>query len=164
MEDGLRPRLGDLAHVASLAPSPGLLHELDEETIRTSGPVFLFSQPLQCGVIVAILLISIITNCSVIINIINSDIKKSIVTFVIIKNLCIVDLCGACLILPSPLAATIKGQWDFGVGWCKVNSIINIGIWIEHLIMFALLKVDKIFASVLPIGRYPLSVRTSIPL
>ena len=80
------------------------------ESIRTSGPVFLFSQPLQCGVIVVILLISIITNCSVIINIINSDIKKSIVTFVIIKNLCIVDLCGACLILPSPLAATIKGE------------------------------------------------------
>ena len=83
---------------------------LTSVTIRTSGPVFLFSQPLQCGVIVAILLISIITNCSVIINIINSDIKKSIVTFVIIKNLCIVDLCGACLILPSPLAATIKGE------------------------------------------------------
>ena len=80
------------------------------ESIRTTGPVFLFSQPLQCGVIVVILLISIIANCSVIINIINSDIKKSIVTFVIIKNLCIVDLCGACLILPSPLAATIKGE------------------------------------------------------
>ena len=81
----------------------------NSESIKTTGAVFLFSQPLQCGVILVILIISIIANCSVIINIINSDIKKSIVTFVIIKNLCIVDLFGACLILPAPLAATIKG-------------------------------------------------------
>ena len=71
--------------------------------------MFIFSQPLQCAVIVLILLISIVTNCSVILNITNSDIKKSIVTFVLIKNLCIVDLCGACLVLPAPLAATIRG-------------------------------------------------------
>ena len=63
--------------------------------------MFIFSQPLQCAVIVLILLISIVTNCSVILNITNSDIKKSIVTFVLIKNLCIVDLCGACLVLPD---------------------------------------------------------------
>ena len=79
-------------------------------SISTSGAVFIISQPLQCGVIVLILLTSVLTNCSVIINIINSDIKKSIVTFVIIKNLCIVDLCGACLILPAPLVATIRGK------------------------------------------------------
>ena len=76
----------------------------------TSGSVFIISQPAQCAVIVLILLVSVLTNCSIIINIINSDIKKSIVTFIIIKNLCIVDLCGACLILPAPLLATIKGR------------------------------------------------------
>ena len=102
--------MDSLQNIPTFGSSMLFKYILALETIRTSGPVFLFSQPLQCGVIVAILLISIITNCSVIINIINSDIKKSIVTFVIIKNLCIVDLCGACLILPSPLAATIKGE------------------------------------------------------
>lgn len=81
----------------------------DLETLQTSGAVFIFSKPLQCSVIIVIIIISIITNVSVIINIIKSDIKKSIVTFVIIKNLCIVDLCGACLILPVPLVTTIKG-------------------------------------------------------
>ena len=68
----------------------------------------------------------------------------------------------------------LPGQWDFGHSLCKLNSIINIGIWVEHIILFAILKVsshhlkvstqnlwtmfqvDKIFASVLPIGKYPL--------
>ena len=84
--------------------------------------MFIFSQPLQCAVIVLILLISIVTNCSVILNITNSDIKKSIVTFVLIKNLCIVDLCGACLVLPAPLAATIRGETP----WKSGNSFLLI--------------------------------------
>ena len=86
----------------------------------------MFSQPLQCGVILVILIISIIANCSVIINIINSDIKKSIVTFVIIKNLCIVDLFGACLILPAPLAATIKGVKILIKSWMFLNKRVSI--------------------------------------
>ena len=49
---------------------------------------------------------------------------------------------------------SFSGQWDFGGGWCKVNSIINIGIWIEHIILFAILKVGGVglclFVSVSP--------------
>ena len=36
---------------------------------------------------------------------------------------------------------SFSGQWDFSPSFCRLNSIINIGIWMEHLIMFALLKV-----------------------
>ena len=50
----------------------------------------------------------------------------------------------------------LSGQWDFTSGFCKLNSIINIAIWMEHIIMFILLKVDKFMATTLPIGKYPL--------
>ena len=36
---------------------------------------------------------------------------------------------------------SFSGRWDFSPSFCRLNSIINIGIWMEHLIMFALLKV-----------------------
>lgn len=26
---------------------------------------------------------------------------------------------------------------------CRVNSVVNIGIWIEHIILFAILKVEN---------------------
>ena len=87
--------------------------------------------------IVLILLTSILTNCSVIINIINSDIKKSIVTFVIIKNLCIVDLCGACLILPAPLVATIQGKDLSGNTLClTMPRLVDWVLFQEGLISF----------------------------
>ena len=55
-----------------------------------------------------------------------------------------------------PFIYLFPGQWDFSSNICKLNSIINIGIWMEHIIMFALLKADKILATALPIGKYPL--------
>ena len=96
--------------------------------VSTSGAVFIFSRPFQCGVIALIILASVLTNCSVIINIINSDIKKSIVTFVIIKNLCIVDLCGACLVLPAPLVATVKGILNFGVAKLADQTVYKVSV------------------------------------
>ena len=74
------------------------------------GEVYIFCQAVQCGLIILVLLLSVISNCSIVLNIVNSDIKKSIVTFVIIKNLCIADCIGACLVLPAPLAATFRGR------------------------------------------------------
>ena len=55
-----------------------------------------------------------------------------------------------------------SGQWDFSQGLCKLNSIINIGIWMEHILMFAFLRLDKVLASTLPIGRYPLISVTKV--
>ena len=74
------------------------------------GPVFVVSKALQCSLILIILLLTVGSNCSVILNISRNDIKNQIVSFVLIKNLCIVDLFGALLILPAPLAATYQGR------------------------------------------------------
>ena len=76
----------------------------------TFGKVFIISQTFQCSLIIIIIIITVLFNCSIIINISNCDIKSRIVSFVLIKNLCIVDLVGALLILPVPLAATIQGE------------------------------------------------------
>ena len=67
-------------------------------------------QALQCSVILIILFITVVTNISIVLNIRNSEIKRRIVSFVLIKNLCIVDTVGAMLILPVPLAATFRGD------------------------------------------------------
>ena len=75
----------------------------------TGGGVYLLSQPLQAIIISIILVITIVTNTTIIINISTSEIKRRTVNFVLIKHLCIVDLCGALFILPVPLVSTIKG-------------------------------------------------------
>ena len=67
-------------------------------------------QALQCSLILIILAITVITNISIVLNIRNSEIKRRIVSFLLIKNLCIVDTVGAMLILPVPLAATFRGE------------------------------------------------------
>ena len=76
----------------------------------TFGKVYIISQAFQCSLIIIIIIVTVLFNCSVIINISNCDIKSRIVSFVLIKNLCIVDLVGALLILTVPLAATIQGE------------------------------------------------------
>ena len=53
------------------------------------------------------------------------------VNFLLIKNLCIVDLVGALVVLPVPLIATAKGQWDFGEYMCMINSVINVALWFQ---------------------------------
>ena len=67
-------------------------------------------QALQCSLILIILFITVVTNISIVLNIRNSEIKRRIVSFLLIKNLCIVDTVGAMLILPVPLAATFRGK------------------------------------------------------
>lgn len=78
------------------------------------------------------------------------------VNFLLIKNLCTVDLIGALVILPVPLIATAKGYWDLNETLCSLNSIVNVAFWLQHIVMFALLKVDRVMASCLPFGKYPL--------
>ena len=53
---------------------------------------------------------SLVKYFMIISNIINCDIKSRIISFQLIKYLCIVDLIGACTVLPIPLAATIQGD------------------------------------------------------
>ena len=84
------------------------------------------------------------------------QLKMRSVNFILIKNLCTVDLFGALFILPVPLIATIKGQWDFPTTFCAANSIVNVALWFQHIVMFAMLKIDRVLASCLPFGKYPL--------
>ena len=80
------------------------------------------------------------------------QLKMRTVNFLLIKNLCIVDLVGAVVVLPVPLVATAKGQWDFGEAMCMVNSVVNVALWFQHIVMFAMLKIDRVLASCLPYG------------
>jgi hypothetical protein len=70
------------------------------------------------------------------------QLKMRTVNFILIKNLCTVDLIGALVILPIPLVATAKGRFDFGDTVCTANAIINVAIWFQHIVMFAMLKVN----------------------
>ena len=70
------------------------------------------------------------------------QLKMRTVNFILIKNLCTVDLIGALVILPIPLVATARGRFDFGDTVCTANAIINVAIWFQHIVMFAMLKVN----------------------
>jgi hypothetical protein len=78
-----------------------------------AGDVHLLSQPVQCVVIGLVILLTVASNVSIILNIGLSELKRRNTNFVLIKHLCIVDLCGAILIVPVPLAATIQGKDNF---------------------------------------------------
>ena len=46
-----------------------------------------------------------------------------------------------------------SGHWSLGPNLCYINSFITMVIWMEHMIMFAMLKVDKMLISMLPVGK-----------
>ena len=48
---------------------------------------------------------------------------------------------------------THLGYWSLGPHLCYINSFITMVIWMEHMIMFAMLKVDKMLISMLPVGK-----------
>nr|XP_040565037.1 pinopsin-like [Lepeophtheirus salmonis]XP_040565038.1 pinopsin-like [Lepeophtheirus salmonis] len=120
------------------------------------GEVYLLNQELQATFIILIILFAVVANLAVIHNVCLNDLKMKSVNFILIKNLCIVDLVGAICVLPIPLAATIKGVWDFGSTVCAINSVVNVTVWFQHLALFGMLKIDRVLASCLPIGKYPL--------
>ena len=64
-------------------------------------------------------------------NLCKFQLKMQTVNFLLIKNLCIVDLVGALVVLPVPLIATAKGQWDFGEYMCMINSVVNVALWFQ---------------------------------
>ena len=70
------------------------------------------------------------------------QLKMRTVNFILIKNLCTVDLIGALVIIPVPLVATARGRFDFGDTVCTANAVINVAIWFQHIVMFAMLKVN----------------------
>ena len=129
------------------------------------------SHHIQVLLISLIILVCVLANLFIIANILNCDIKSKIISFQLIKYLCFVDLLGACTVLPIPLAATIQGEvsisniftsslmspysghWSLGPNLCYINSFVTMVIWMEHMLMFAILKVDKMLFSLLPAGE-----------
>ncbi|XP_037086143.1 octopamine receptor-like, partial [Pollicipes pollicipes] len=116
----------------------------------------IMNKPAQSLCICLIITASVVLNICVIQNIYHNDLKLKTVHFLLIKNLCIVDLIGALCVLPVPLITTMQGEWTFGEIVCSINSIINVLLWLQHIIMFIMLKIDRVLASCLPIGKYPL--------
>ena len=57
---------------------------------------------------------------------------------------------------------THSGHWSLGPHLCYINSFITMVIWMEHMIMFAMLKVDKMLISMLPVGEENINVASSI--
>ena len=45
-----------------------------------------------------------------------------------------------------------SGHWSLGPNLCYINSFVTMVIWMEHMLMFAILKVDKMLFSLLPAG------------
>ena len=72
--------------------------------------IHLVSHHIQILLISVIIIVCVLANLLIISNIINCDIKSRIISFQLIKYLCFVDLLGACIVLPIPLAATIQGD------------------------------------------------------
>ena len=46
------------------------------------------------------------------------------------------------------------GKWEFSSSICNTNSIVNLVIWIEHMIIFAMMRLDKIAMMMLSPGKY----------
>ena len=101
----------------------GLMEEgsVDSEDENTRN-IVLISQSFQCALIIIIITLTVISNSIVIFNISQSDIKSSIVSFILIQHLCIVDLLGAFCILPLPLLATVKGELFFSPKNQKITT------------------------------------------
>ena len=113
------------------------------------------SRVTQIFFIVIIILATVLANMFIMTVIWTCDIKSKLVSYQLITYLCVVDLLGALTVLPVPLAVTIQGEWRLTTNMCYVNSFITILIWCQHMIMFAMLKVDKLLMSVLSSARYP---------
>ena len=47
-----------------------------------------------------------------------------------------------------------SGKWEFSSNICNTNSIVNLVIWIEHMIIFAMMRLDKIAMMLLSPGKY----------
>ncbi|XP_043197799.1 trace amine-associated receptor 13c-like [Amphibalanus amphitrite] len=133
-----------------------MLEEAKRHEQNGEPELWIMNKPAQSLCICVIITAAVILNICVIQNIYHNDLKLKTVHFLLIKNLCIVDLIGALCVLPVPLITTMQGEWTFGEVICSLNSIINVLLWLQHIIMFIMLKIDRVLASCLPIGKYPL--------
>nr|CAH0099791.1 unnamed protein product [Daphnia galeata] len=125
-------------------------------------PVSILNGPFQAALLSLLVLMSIGANACVINNIRHNCIKLRSTHFILIQHLCMADLIGASLILPAPLVTSFRGRWEGGSNLCHLSSVVNVSLWLQHVFMFLMLKIDRVLAATLPIGRYPICTpRTS---
>ncbi|KAI9565434.1 hypothetical protein GHT06_009226 [Daphnia sinensis] len=125
-------------------------------------PVSILNGPFQAVLLSLLVVMSIGANACVINNIRHNCIKLRSTHFILIQHLCMADLIGASLILPAPLVTSFRGRWEGGPNLCHLSSVVNVSLWLQHVFMFLMLKIDRVLAATLPIGRYPICTpRTS---
>ena len=98
------------SHLKSVAQASCFPAKDEEDSTTAAHDIIIISKPVQCCVIIIIFLVTVVSNCSIILIISKSKVKSGKVSFILMKHLCIVDLCGAVLILPVPFLATIRGK------------------------------------------------------
>lgn len=106
-------------------------------------PVSILNGPLQATVLALLVVFSISANACVIANIRHNCIKLRSNHFLLIQHLCVADLIGATLILPAPLVTSLRGRWEGGTKLCHLSSVINVALWLQHVFMFVMLKVNS---------------------
>ena len=129
---------------------------ISSDSPDVASEIHIVSRLTQILLISVIMVVTVLANLLVISTIWSCHTKSRLVSYQLVTSLCMVDLLGACAVLPVPLAVTILGEWRLTTNMCFVNSFITILIWGQHMIMFALLKVDKLLVSVLAKEKYSL--------
>jgi len=119
--------------------------EVWDSDFEFATPVSILNGPLQGTLLALLVLFSISANACVINNIRHNCIKLRSTHFILIQHLCLADLIGASLILPAPLVTSLTGKWEGGERLCHLSSVVNVALWLQHVFMFAMLKVPSLF-------------------
>lgn len=118
--------------------------EIWDSDFEFAAPVSILNGPLQATLLALLVLFSISANACVINNIRYNCIKLRSTHFILIQHLCLADLIGASLILPAPLVTSLTGKWEGGERLCHLSSVVNVALWLQHVFMFAMLKVPPL--------------------
>ena len=116
--------------------------EIPVDVSEFPSPLSILNGPCQATLLALLVGLSVAANACVIMNIRHNCIKMRSNHFLLIQHLCLADLIGATLILPAPLVTSLRGRWDGGPKLCHLSSIINVALWLQHVFMFAMLKVN----------------------
>ncbi len=130
---------------ASTSVQDGYVHE-----VGTS-----YNPRVQCLALVLLILLTLLVNLCIVVNVQRSEIKRRMANFTLISHLCTVDMLGSLFISPLPLWATWRGSWTHNEFVCVSSCVAVLAFWIQHVLVFSLLKCDQVLAGWLPVGSYP---------
>ncbi|CAG0919672.1 unnamed protein product, partial [Notodromas monacha] len=117
--------------------------------------VYTFHPKAQCAMLIVLTCTTLIVNLSIVANVQRNEIKRRMANFTLISHLCTVDMLGAVFISPLPFWATWEGFWMHNEFVCMSSCVAVVAMWLQHILVFSLLKIDQVFAGWLPVGAYP---------